>query len=105
MNFQQAIKHCLSNYANFKGRAKRSEYWYFVLFCALVYVIATVISPALYVIAALALFIPTLAAGVRRLHDRGRSGWNLLWVLIPFGSIVVLVWLAQDSTPGLNQYN
>jgi uncharacterized membrane protein YhaH (DUF805 family) len=60
---------------------------------------------ALYAIAALALFIPTLAAGVRRLHDRGRSGWNWLWALIPFGGIVVLVWLAQDSTPGLNQYN
>lgn len=105
MNFPDAIKHCLTNYANFKGRAKRSEYWFFVLFGALVYLVTTAISYELYLIAVLALLVPSLAAAVRRLHDRGRSGWNLLWMLIPFGGIVVLVWLAQDSTPGSNQYD
>lgn len=105
MRFPDAIKHCLTNYANFNGRAKRSEYWYFVLFAALVYLVTMAVSYELYVIALLGLLIPSLAAAVRRLHDRGRSGWNLLWTFIPIGGIVVLVWLAQDSTPGANQYD
>jgi uncharacterized membrane protein YhaH (DUF805 family) len=105
MGFQESIKHCLTNYANFKGRAKRSEYWYFVLFCALVYLVTMVVSSQLYVIALLGLLIPSLAAAVRRLHDRGRSGWNLLWSLIPFGSIVVFVWLVKEGDAGSNQYN
>lgn len=105
MKFQEAIKHCLSNYANFKGRAKRSEYWYFVLFCALVYLVTMVVSSQLYVIALLGLLTPSLAAAVRRLHDRGRSGWNLLWSFVPFGSIVVLIWLAKEGQSGANKYN
>jgi uncharacterized membrane protein YhaH (DUF805 family) len=49
--------------------------------------------------------IPTFAAAVRRLHDGGRSGWNVLWSLVPFGGIVVLVWLASEGQPGSNKYN
>jgi uncharacterized membrane protein YhaH (DUF805 family) len=105
MNFPDAVKHCLTNYANFKGRAKRSEYWFFALFGALVYLVTMVLSYELYLIAVLGLLIPSLAAAVRRLHDRGRSGWNLLWTLIPIAGIVVLVWLVQDSTPGSNEYD
>jgi uncharacterized membrane protein YhaH (DUF805 family) len=105
MGFSDAIDHCFSNYSNFKGRAKRSEYWYFALFNFVVYVIAIVLSPALYGIALLVLLLPTLAAAVRRLHDGGRSGWSLLWAIVPFGSLVILFWLASEGQPGINKYN
>lgn len=105
MGFSEAIKYCLSNYANFSGRAKRSEYWYFVLFAAITYFVLALMSPGLYVIAVFALIIPTTAAAVRRLHDGGRSGWSLLWSLIPFGSLVILVWLASEGNSGANKYN
>lgn len=105
MGFSEAIKYCLSNYANFNGRAKRSEYWYFMLFGFLVYFITAILSPGLYAIAVFALLIPTFAAAVRRLHDGGRSGWNMLWTLVPFGGLVVLVWLASEGQPGSNKYS
>ena len=101
MSFTESIKFCLSNYANFKGRASRSEYWYFALFGALVYFVSALLLLELNVLAFLGLLIPTLAAAVRRLHDGGRSGSNLLWVLVPIGGIVVFVWLvsAGESSP------
>jgi uncharacterized membrane protein YhaH (DUF805 family) len=105
MGFTEAIKHCLSNYANFKGRAKRSEYWYFALFCFLAYVISAMVAPALYGIVVVALLLPTFAAGTRRLHDQGKSGANLLWVLVPFGGIVVIIWLASAGDSSLNKYS
>ena len=105
MGFSEAIKYCFSNYANFKGRAKRSEYWFFVLFCFLAYLISGILAPELYGIAVLVLFLPTFAAAVRRLHDGGRSGWNLLWAFVPLGGLVVLVWLASEGQSSLNKYN
>ena len=105
MSFTESIKHCLSSYAKFKGRATRSEYWYFILFAIIVYFLTLLFSYELYIVAVLGLVIPTLAAAVRRLHDGGRSGWNLLWSFIPFGSIVVLFWLTKSSEVGTNKYN
>lgn len=105
MSFTESIKHCLSSYAKFKGRATRSEYWYFILFAIIVYFLTLLFSYELYIVAVLGLIIPTLAAAVRRLHDGGRSGWNLLWSFIPFGSIVVLFWLTKSSEVGTNKYN
>ena len=105
MNFTESIKQCLSSYANFKGRATRSEYWNFVLFAIIVYILAFLFSYELYVVAVLGLIIPTLAAAVRRLHDGGRSGWNLLWSFVPFGSIVILIWLTKPSEVGTNKYD
>ena len=105
MGFTDSIKHCLSSYAKFKGRATRSEYWYFVLFAIIVYILAFLFSYELYVVAVLGLITPTLSAAVRRLHDVGRSGWNLLWSFIPFGSIVVLFWLTKSSEVGTNKYD
>ena len=104
MSFTESIKYCLTNYANFKGRASRSEYWYFVLFGALVYLASAMLSPALYGIALLGLLIPTLAAAVRRLHDGDRSGSNLLWAFIPFGGIAVFVWLVSAGKPAPNRF-
>lgn len=98
-----------SKYAVFSGRARRSEYWYFVLFNALITPVIYLISIPLFAIPgilySLAVFIPAMAVVVRRLHDTGRSGWNMLWAFLPIiGSILLLVYLLQDSTIGENKY-
>ena len=109
--------YCLQHYADFTGRARRSEYWYFVLFNLIISfvigftfgVIAGILDmPALVYLAylwSLAVFIPSLAVSVRRLHDIGRSGWWLLLSLIPLvGAIILIFWHCTDSQPGANQY-
>lgn len=100
----------LQNYANFNGRARRSEYWYFVLFNFLIG-LATMIMDSLTgmqiinPIYSIAMIIPGLAVGVRRLHDIGKSGWMLLVALIPIaGAIWLLVLFCQDSQPGENEF-
>ena len=99
-SFGGAIRACFNKYATFSGRANRSEYWYFYLFTFLLCII-----PFVGYIAALATFIPSLAASVRRLHDIGKSGWNLLFGLIPFvGAILLIVWHCQPSQEGENEY-
>lgn len=103
----------LKRYADFQGRSRRKEYWMFYLF----YILASAallmldmfgtggIGAVLYSLFALALIIPSLAVGVRRLHDTGRSGWWLLIALIPLiGAIVLLVFFVQDGTPGANRF-
>ena len=125
MGLVEAVKSVFGNYATFSGRARRSEYWFFYLFnliAVFVFMIVASIIGAifgggkgaagglavgyvLYILYGLAAFIPSLAVAVRRLHDTNRSGWNLLWCLLPFvGGIVVLVFMVMDSTPGENQY-
>ena len=116
MSFQDAVRTCLTQkYAGFSGRARRSEYWYFVLFTIIVGIVASIIDTILgtkasngagliYAIAELALLLPGIAVAVRRLHDTSRSGWWLLLGLIPIiGSIVLIVFFVQDSH-GENQY-
>lgn len=110
MNFADAVKSGLSNYANFSGRSRRSEYWFFALFFFLVLVVAVIIDsvlgtyPLVYAVAALALFLPNLGVAVRRLHDTGKSGWFVLIGFIPLvGFILLIVWYCQDSAPD-NQY-
>lgn len=97
-----AISTCLSKYATFSGRAKRSEYWYFYLFYAILYVVGSIVgasadSPALLYVFIAPFWIPQLAVGVRRMHDVGRSGW---FILVPIYNIILL---CTDST-GDNQY-
>jgi uncharacterized membrane protein YhaH (DUF805 family) len=111
MNFQTAVSTCLSKYANFQGRALRSEYWYFVLFLFIVDIVAYLIDmgifgrPLLYGLASLALLLPSLAVGVRRLHDTDRSGWWLLISFIPLiGAIVLIVWFCTQGTQGPNRF-
>ena len=100
----------LQNYANFNGRARRSEYWYFVLFNVLFSIAALILdmitgAGIFGVLYALAMFIPGLAVAVRRLHDIGKSGWMYLIVLIPLiGAIWLLVLFFTDSQPGDNEY-
>ena len=103
----------LKNYAVFDGRARRKEYWMFVLFNILVVFVAAFAlglivgagAVNLVYLYNLAILIPALAVGVRRLHDTGRSGWWLLISLVPIvGGIVLLVFFVQDSKPGQNEY-
>lgn len=85
MSFGEAIKSVFSKYATFSGRARRSEFWYFVLFNFLVSFVLGLI-PFLSVVSglwALAVLIPSLAVAVRRFHDIGKSGWTYLYLLIP----------------------
>ena len=110
MGFGQAISSFWANYANFNGRARRSEYWFSYLFWVLVYFGAFVVDAivgTVFVIAglwALATLIPLLSVSVRRLHDTGKSGSYYLMGLIPFaGGIILLVYFLQDSV-GHNAY-
>jgi len=111
MGFGQAISTCLSKYADFHGRAARSEYWWFALFNALASVLASIVDkavvgyPLLQAIVALALIIPAVAVAVRRLHDTDRSGWRLLIVFVPLvGGVALLVWFCFRGTAGDNRF-
>ncbi len=102
---QKAVKTCLSKYADFNGRAARPEFWWFMLFWVVVLAVTGLVSKYLYGIAGLALLLPGLAAGSRRLHDTGKSGWFQLIGLIPFiGTLILIYLMAQPGEPAANQY-
>jgi uncharacterized membrane protein YhaH (DUF805 family) len=115
MNFQQAVQSVFSNYANFRGRASRSEFWWFQLFLLLGGIVAALLdlfanssvlggSP-LATLFWLATIIPDLAVTVRRLHDTDSSGWWILLGLIPLiGMIVLIVWWCQEGSRGYNRF-
>jgi uncharacterized membrane protein YhaH (DUF805 family) len=108
MTFTDSIRICFIKYTDFKGRAVRSEYWWFVLFNVLVSAALHLINPSglLAGIFSLAMLLPALAVAVRRLHDTNRSGWFILLGLIPIiGWIILLVWYIQKSDEGTNQYD
>lgn len=111
----------LRKYADFNGRARRSEYWLFWLFTTIVSIILTVVGglvmggndPSnpfsggnlLSWIWTVAILIPSIAVGVRRLHDSNRSGWWLLLIFLPIiGAIVLLIFFVLDGTPGSNKF-
>ena len=107
----------LKKYAVFSGRARRMEYWMFILFNIIITVVLALIdsligtfSPQAGVgllggLYALAVLIPSLAVTIRRLHDTGRSGWWIFISLIPvIGGIVLLIFMLLDSQPGENRY-
>jgi uncharacterized membrane protein YhaH (DUF805 family) len=110
MNFTQAISSGFSNYVNFAGRAIRSEYWYWVLFVFVASIVARIIDAAIGInlfnpIFGLAVLLPSIAVGVRRLHDIDRSGWWLLLDFIPLiGWIILIVWFCSRGTPGANRF-
>ena len=109
----------LEKYAVFSGRARRSEYWYFVLFNAIFGISWAIMAgffgalgganhltiEILAELFTLVTLLPAIAVAVRRLHDTGRSGWWCLLQLVPVvGTIVVLVFLVEDGQPGENLY-
>ena len=120
------------HYADVSGRARRSEYWGTVLFNGLIQaglsiilsIVATILfssieingevtfSPLFFLLPDIPIYIyglvwllPGLAVSVRRLHDIGKSGWNLLWILLPIvGAIMLIYWYCQDSQLGENKW-
>ena len=104
MDFVQAIKWCLGQYATFSGRVTRSEYWWFFLFQVLVMVAASMLGDVINGIASLALLLPALAVGARRLHDIGRTGWWQLLLLSGIGFLVLLYWWVQPGEGAGNIY-
>ena len=115
----------LRRYAEFSGRSRRKEYWSFVLlnilislFVGLVFLVGyyadmsqtemdTWLMPIAYLacLYSLAALIPGVAVTIRRLHDTDRSGWNILWGLVPlFGALLLLVYYVSDGTPGPNRF-
>ena len=118
MTFDQSVRSVLSNYATFEGRAMRSEYWYWVLFTLLVSMGLNLLEAMLQstgpdmVLAfnliglafSLATLVPSIAVGIRRMHDVGKSGWNILWSLTIIGVLYVLYLYVQPSQPGANAY-
>lgn len=98
MTFGESIKTCFSKYAEFSGRADRSEYWWFELFLLLLIVSAAMLGETLSNLVSLAILLPSLAVGARRLHDIDKSGWWQLLYLVPIvGWIIVIYWSAQPA--------
>jgi uncharacterized membrane protein YhaH (DUF805 family) len=110
MGFVQAISSGFVKYFNFRDRSSRSEYWYWFLFNVIVSVVAAIVDSQLNgqivsSIFQLATTIPTLAVGVRRLHDIDHSGWWILISLIPLiGAIILVVWFATKGDDGPNRF-
>jgi uncharacterized membrane protein YhaH (DUF805 family) len=112
MSFGDAIGECFFNYANFRDRAARAEYWWWVLFATIAIFVALVLDFLIfrgwsvgpfYIVIGLATLLPGLSVTVRRLHDTGRSGW---WIAIPVllsiaVSVVTVVgvMMYDDATP------
>lgn len=107
------------NYANFSGRARRSEYWYFTLgqvclwllfYAVLLFGVTgedettVMITMSVFGLLLLATLLPTLAVSVRRLHDLGKSGGWYFLIFVPFGSIVLLVWFFTEGERFPNKY-
>jgi len=105
MTFQESIQVCFQKYADFNGRAKKSEYWWFELFLFLGSLVLGIIGDILPGIFALATILPSLAVGARRLHDINKSGWfQLIWLIPILGWIYMIYLLVQDSDAAANQY-
>lgn len=118
MSFGESVKTCFQKYVTFKGRARRSEYWWFCLLNFIVSIVTLVLDyqmdtinielglGALSGLYTLIVFLPGLAVSVRRLHDTGHSGWLYLLIIIPIlGSLFLLYFFASDSAPEENRYS
>jgi uncharacterized membrane protein YhaH (DUF805 family) len=111
MGFGQAISSGFSNYVNFSDRACRSEFWFWMLAYYIGLAVVAVIdygvlgTSAISGLYMLAVFLPTLAVGIRRLHDLDRTGWWILLGLIPLiGPIILIVWFCSRGTAGPNRF-
>lgn len=97
MTFADAVKTCFTKYADFNGRASRSEYWWYTLFIVLASLALSTITDKLSGLFALATLLPSIAVAARRLHDTNRSGWLQLIALIPIlGWLALLYFMVQE---------
>lgn len=98
MTFGESIRICFSKYADFNGRASRSEFWWWTLFIVLAGAAANIAGETVSALFHLGTLLPALAVTTRRLHDTNRSGWlQLLWLIPVIGWIVLIVWLVQQG--------
>jgi len=111
MGMQEAVTSCFSKYVGFGGRAVRSEFWYWELFLLIAGIVLGVIDRLIFggsvlgAIFQLAVLLPSLAVGVRRLHDVDKSGWWWLILFVPvIGIFVLLYFWVQPGTPGTNRF-
>lgn len=111
MSMMQAVKAAFHNYAVFQGRARRSEFWYFVLFNTLIHLVLSVFTAIFppFSILMLAYWVISLVPGIavcwRRLHDTGRCGALYFISFVPIvGAILLIIWLSEDGVPGSNPY-
>ena len=106
------FKKSMKNYTNLSGRARRKEFWYFVLvqigLTVLAMILDTVVfgseSESFNVGVAFGMLVPSIAVTIRRLHDTSRSGWWFLISLVPLLGILLIVFLASDTKPETNQW-
>lgn len=95
----------LKKYAVFTGRAQRAEFWWFVLFNFIIGLLLGWVSETLSSLYGLAVLLPAIGVGIRRLHDIGRTGWWMLLHFLPIiGTIIMIFFYVQDSEEGSNEY-
>ena len=104
MDFTTSVKTCFAKFADFSGRATRSEYWWFVLAYFILAIVTGFIHEYFYFLVVLVFLVPMISAGVRRLHDIGKTGWLLLIGLIPLVGLVLIYFMVQPTQPEPNPY-
>jgi uncharacterized membrane protein YhaH (DUF805 family) len=107
MNFVESIQTCYKKFFDFSGRASKSEYWWFQLYNAIIYVLSFVFQGDLVLLFSILIIvnlIPVYAVGVRRIHDSDKSGWLVLISLIPLIGLYIFVLLLQDGSKGKNRF-
>ena len=107
MNFVESIQTCYKKFFDFSGRASKSEYWWFQLYNAIIYVLSFVFQGDLVLLFSILIIvnlIPVYAVGVRRIHDSDKSGWFVLISLIPLIGLYIFVLLLQDGSKGKNRF-
>ena len=110
MTFGESVSTCFKKYFVIKGRASKSEFWWFQLVWSASFFIMFIYEGSeqiqyFFIGIIVVIFIPLLTVGVRRLHDTGKSGFYYFWALVPFiGSLIVLAFMLGDGTKGRNQY-
>ena len=115
MDISTSIKVCFKKYAEFLGRASRSEFWWFALFCFIGGIVTAVVDTMILgyssesygptnIIFTVVTFLPGIAVGARRLHDINKSGWwQLLWLTI-IGGILLIIWYATEAKNKKNKF-
>jgi len=100
----------LKKYAVFSGRSSRSEFWYFTLFQMIIVMglilieVSMGMTGIIGMIASLALLLPAIAVGVRRLHDIDKSGWWMLLMIVPLVSLILIIFFVKKGTDGQNRF-
>ena len=105
MDIKQAAITCLRDkYVDFNGRAGKEEFWWFFLVQIIIMVVASFLGDVVSGLVSLALLLPGLGVGARRMHDIGKSGWlQLVWLIPLIGWAIMIYWLVQPTGPA-NQY-